>query len=199
MKKIIKDFVENYGEIVCEVVNNVPDILQKKFLQDSHILAKRSVSSLINDYMFYGLKKILQNLPDFKILELDRNKRFILYRNTLLIKIKKFDDNLKASFIETKSAKDFHHQKEIENVPRAKNIYLGYILNKFNTAIIRIAFAYPNEYGGYEWIYDIPYTIYSQQMVMFPEEQNKEFVLPKKRIKIKKEIERNKKRKKFNL
>ena len=153
-----KTLIEEHGLFFEESVEKSVQHFYDSHKNDLLIIEKRTKANFINDYIYFELMKTLGNCKDFKFINVG-NKKYILYKNFFVIKVKKLNHNYCASFIPTHSAVKFNSQEQLELFKNAENIYFGYIMDEFNSDIEKILFVCPdNSNKKYKWIIDIKST-----------------------------------------
>jgi hypothetical protein len=111
-------------------------------------------ASLINDYIYEYLKRDLQGAGCFEFIERG-NGRYVGYDSKILIRIKKLDKSRRPTINKTRASTQFNTQADIGLIKRAKNIYLGYVLNTESGNIDEVAFSYPSTAGVIAWTINV--------------------------------------------
>lgn len=118
-------------------------------------ISRTTKASYINDIIFLKLKQNLQNTEGFQIIE-KGSQRFIGYKSTLLIRLKKLRKNRQPCVNRTRAAQGFNTQEDLGLFrERATNVYLGYVLNDTSGDIDQIAFVCPSSTGAIAWTINI--------------------------------------------
>jgi hypothetical protein len=153
-QEIIKALCEIHGSVIEGVFfESVARFYER---HRDELLSIRSITkaSLINDYIYQGLKRDLQDAGRFEFIERG-NGRYVGYDSKILIRIKKLNRSKKPAVNKTRSSTRFNTQADIGLVEGAKNIYLGYVLNAESGNIDEVAFAYPSTEGVIAWTVNV--------------------------------------------
>ena len=188
MQTECKDIIDTFGDEINECFHKGFQHFIDLHIDELNEISNRTRANYINDYVFAQLEETFEGKEGFTFIK-EGVKRYIGFKNIFLIKVKKLNKSLKASFIKTQNATSFQCQEELDIFPSAKHLYLGYILNKNGIGIQRVVFVCPN-LEGYDWYMDVEPTEIKQEILAFPD--TLEIVQTKERIRVKKQIPKKK-------
>lgn len=166
-------YTDDLGEIFTEAVRKFYAIHASDLLDVSPV----SKASLINDYIYAGLRTRFQGVDGFEFLQRG-NWRFVGYNSAILIRIKKISRKTRRPSVNKTSASlRFNTQQDMDLLnDRATNVYLGYFLTRTGGDLEVITFLCPDEQGNIAWRID-PVERKNQKLLDFPIEAPQ----PKKR------------------
>lgn len=141
-------YTDMLGNIFMEAVNKYYDVHRVDLLDISPI----SKASLINDYIFSGLKSQFQDIEGFEFIQRG-NSRFVGFKNEILIRIKKISNRTKRPSVNrTMASLRFDTQQDMQLLDdKATNVYLGYFLSQESGDIEVITFLCPDKEGNIAW------------------------------------------------
>jgi len=152
--EIVEQLIEEYGDRIRECVYRG----FHSWYEDHHpgvilLLKARTRASYVCDRIYEALREKLEASEDFRFIE-KGNARFLLFRQYLLIRLKKLNKNLKPSQILTPSASAFLHQQDPWGFGDFTNVFLGYTLTE-GSEVDRILVIKTDQSGRFEEPWDI--------------------------------------------
>ena len=143
-----KDFYINNAEEMITIIEYAFSKFMKKHEEDLGDISKRTEYSLIGDLIFKSLLERFSENPDFYFINSEQ-QRFVIYNDSIRIRIKKLSKSHKASYNPTLSSEKFENQLELGTGKKYHlNCYLGYIPNTHGLSIYDIVMVIPKYQGN---------------------------------------------------
>jgi hypothetical protein len=118
-------------------------------------VAARSRANVVYDYAADEARRTLKDVPGLTLTE---SRGFVLVNieDKLILRYKKFRNNLRTSGIPTQQALDFAHQQlSIPGMPPVTHLVAGYLLDDFAQEISRVAITCSIG-SRIVWVLDLP-------------------------------------------
>jgi hypothetical protein len=105
----------------------------------SYPLTSRSRATYVNDHMWNAVKTKFASAQDVQVVETASGLRTLLISDRLTLRFKKLDGRLRPSNIPTRQQEIFESQLTLDGLPEVTRLTIGYILNRVQTEIDKIA------------------------------------------------------------
>jgi hypothetical protein len=151
IEELCDRYADDLGGIFTAAVRKFYDVHSSDLLDISPV----SRASLINDYIFSGMKARFQGIEGFEFIQRG-NWRFVGYKSEILIRIKKISRRTKRPSVnKTNASLRFNTQQDMDLLSnRATNVYWGYFLTRTGGELDVVTFLCPDEQGNIAWRID---------------------------------------------
>ena len=145
------EFVESYGAPVSHGYLRAFDHYRKLHEKELAVHRSSTRANVVCDYSVENLRAELHSAPDIRFFR-KHNATYFVFKERLLLKLKKLDPGLRASNVKTRTSDCFREQGKLDFAPDMVHAYLGYILDNLGTKIERILMVCPNQNGVAWWL-----------------------------------------------
>ncbi len=188
MREKATELAQKYGEIIQQCFQAAYSHWIEKHRDELNIHRGRTRSNFVWDCVVDHLRAALATDGKFRFID-THGTMYLIYDQSLLIKVKKLDRGLRASNVLTIASTKFNHQIYLGFDQNLAHVYLGYVPNDLNTEIEQIHIVCPDG-NGVAWSIPIIGAQTSQRIIDFKTD-DQVVTVPKKRIRVKSGNERS--------
>lgn len=138
-----------FGPSLVSAVEKGFERFRDSYGMDPGVLEQAVNSWIVRDLVVDELRRALVDNGAARFACRRRIKLFVL--GDFLVRVKKLDDRLRASYNHTLSSVRFEHQEELFGFPPLKHVYLGYVVDDLALSPSRILIVRPAKDPAQRW------------------------------------------------